>query len=335
MKISVLDLCPVFEHQGPAAALRGSIELARKAEEFGAARYLVAEHHANPASAATAPEVLISAIANETSTLRVGAGGIMLPNHAPFRVAESFRALARLHGPRIELGVVRALAGRPALGLALRGTTPSAEPERFRRQIAELVGHLDDMSAAAEAPIPVRVLGSSPPVAQLAAELGLPYGFAGHLSLRGARQAADTYRRHYRPSPGHPEPDLLLSLGVYLSDDPGRAAALARVPATALLHARQGRPSPLPTVPQAAETQPTGPEQELLRRRLTDWLVGDRQTAVARLCDLATELAATEICAVTSIADPDERAHSYRLLAAAARSVQTPGAVPQGPEPTR
>ncbi|MEU3570590.1 MsnO8 family LLM class oxidoreductase [Kitasatospora sp. NPDC036755] len=334
MKISVLDLCPVFEHQGPAAALRGSIELARKAEEFGAARYLVAEHHANPASAATAPEVLISAIANETSTLRVGAGGIMLPNHAPFRVAESFRALARLHGPRIELGVVRALAGRPALGLALRGTTPSAEPERFRRQIAELVGHLDDMSAA-EAPIPVRVLGSSPPVAQLAAELGLPYGFAGHLSLRGARQAADTYRRHYRPSPGHPEPDLLLSLGVYLSDDPGRAAALARVPATALLHARQGRPSPLPTVPQAAETQPTGPEQELLRRRLTDWLVGDRQTAVARLCDLATELAATEICAVTSIADPDERTHSYRLLAAAARSVQTPGAVPQGPEPTR
>ncbi|MFD0402735.1 hypothetical protein ACFVHI_32190 [Kitasatospora sp. NPDC127121] len=96
---------------------------------------------------------------------------------------------------------------------------------------------------------------------------------------------------------------------------------MARVPATALLHARQGRPSPLPTVPQAAEMQPTGPEQELLHRRLTDWLVGDQQTAVARLCDLATELAATEICAVTSIADPDERAHSYRLLAAAACSV--------------
>ncbi|MDH6133718.1 luciferase family oxidoreductase group 1 [Kitasatospora sp. MAA4] len=317
MKITVLDLCPVFTDHSPADALRATLDLAVAAQALGAARYWVAEHHGSPASAATSPDVLISAIAARTTTLPVGAGGVMLPNHSPLRVAESFATLARLHGPRIELGVGRALAGRAPLNLALNGTAPSSAPQEFRAKIGELLDHQQDLLAHGEPPVPLRVLGSSLPVALIAAELGLPYGFAGHLGLRGARESITAYRANYRPTPHHPEPDVVLSLGVYLADTPAQAQDLAQVHAVALLRHRQSRPGPLPTVEQARQANLTGPELHLVRRRLDDWIIGDRQSARQRLQHLAGTLGVTEIAAVTSTADSAARLRSYELLLAA------------------
>ncbi|MFE0176897.1 MsnO8 family LLM class oxidoreductase [Streptomyces sp. NPDC059002] len=147
MKLSVLDTAPVFAGTTGAAALRTSVELAQHAEALGYTRYWIAEHHDNPAAAATAPEVVTAAIASATTTIRVGSGGVMLPNHSTLRVAEAFTTLTALFGSRIDLGVGRALAGSPTLSTTLRGTLPSASPTAFATQIEELQRYLSHSAA--------------------------------------------------------------------------------------------------------------------------------------------------------------------------------------------
>jgi luciferase family oxidoreductase group 1 len=217
MKYSLLDVAAVGHGERPADALRGAVPLAQAAERHGYHRVWYAEHHNMPAIASSATSVLIAHVAAHTSRIRLGAGGVMLPNHAPLLIAEQFGTLAELHPGRIDLGLGRAPGSDQNTMRALRRTAHSADT--FPQDILELQGYL---SGATRIPgvratpgdgtnVPLYILGSSLFGAQLAATLGLPYAFASHFAPAALEAAAATYRAEYRPSPQHPEPHLIVA----------------------------------------------------------------------------------------------------------------------------
>ena len=336
VRLSVLDLVPVSRGVTPGEALHRSAALARRAEELGYHRYWVAEHHSMPGIASSSPAVLLAHLATVTDHMRLGSGGVMLPNHSPLVVAEQFGMLESLHPGRIDLGLGRAPGTDQLTARALRRTAQLTDGEDFPQQLAELVAFLegsfpDDHPYAKVLAVPhaatmpaVWLLGSSGYSAQLAGMLGLPFSFAHHFSAANTEPALELYRRSFRPSEALDEPYAMLGVSVVCADTDAHARWLAAPQGLAMLRLRSGRPGPSPTPEEAAEYQYTPAEQELLRSITGSHVVGSPGTVRAALVELAERTGVQELMITTNVGDPVERLRSYELVAtavAAGRSV--------------
>lgn len=273
--LSVLDLVPVRAGQNSAQAIAASIDLAVHADRLGYRRYWFAEHHNMPAVASTTPPVLIAAAASRTHRIRVGSGGVMLPNHAPLIVAEQFAALEAIAPGRIDLGIGRAPGSDPVITQLLRQSGATSDVDRFPDHIRDILalsspegatlrftggGEYTVHATPAASDVPeVWLLGSSDYSAQLAASLGLPYVFANHFSGEGLERALSLYRDQYRPSEAHPEPRTLLTINAVAAPTAEEADARALPQLRMMARLRTNKPlTPLETVEQAEAAQRDG-----------------------------------------------------------------------------
>ena len=328
--LSVLDLVPVASGTGAAQALRNSTDLARLADDLGFTRYWIAEHHNTSGFASSATEILISVLARETQRIRVGSGGIMLPNHSPLKVAENFLTLEALYPGRIDLGLGRAPGTDQLTALALRRATELLGADDFPQQIEMLRAYAGEASFPDGHPLarvmaspvgvplpPIWLLGSSTYGAQLAARLGRGYAFAYHFSPDHAVPAMRAYREGFRPSEHLPEPHAILGVAVVCAETDERANQLARTHDLLWIRIRRGERGPLPTAEEAEAYDFSPEEMQLVEasRRMLVW--GSPTTVSRRLQELAGELQADELMVTSHIASHEERLRSYRLLAEA------------------
>ncbi len=320
--LSVLDLAPVGADASTTAALHDSVALARAADELGYARYWVAEHHGMPGIASSAPAVLVAALAARTSRIRVGSGGVMLPNHPPLVVAEQFGTLASLHPGRIDLGLGRAPGTDRLTAAALRRSTDPLSAEDFPQQLGELMGFLTDRYAAeglCAVPLPdtpprIWLLGSSGYSAQVAGMLGLPFAFAHHFSGENTVPALELYRRGFRPSEALAQPYAMIAVQVVVGDTDADAEELARPAALSFLRLRQGRPGRLPTPRQTAEHPWTEPERAFVAARSADQAVGSPETVTTRLTELLQRTGADELMVTTQAYAVADRIRTLRAV---------------------
>jgi luciferase family oxidoreductase group 1 len=326
--LSVLDLSPVPDGAGSAEALRNTVDLARRAERLGYHRYWVAEHHNTPGLASAAPEVMIGRIADATSRIRVGAGGIMLPNHSPLRVAEIFRVLEALHPGRIDLGLGRAPGTDGITAVALRRTRgPGAEdfPALLEELLAYGGGGLPEghpfasvRAEPADVPLPpVWMLGSSEYGATVAAALGCGFAFARHLNPRGAAEVMRLYRDRFSPSAAMPEPRAILTVSAICAETAERADELSWSLALSVIRMRTGRPAKLPRPEEAMAHRYTEREADQVRRYRRAQVLGDPAGVRAEIERLVAETRADEVMVMTTVHDHAERVRSYELLAEA------------------
>jgi luciferase family oxidoreductase group 1 len=330
--LSVLDLCPVPAGESTGEALRRSVDLACHAERWGYRRYWVAEHHSMPGIASSAPAVLAGQIAAATSTIRVGSGGVMLPNHAPLTVAEQFGMLEAMHPGRIDLGIGRAPGTDRATARALRHTADGLPVPDFALQLAELQSYFTAEPAAqyergqiraipAEGNQPALwLLGSTGYSAQLAGLHGLPFAFAYHISSANARPALALYRRVFRPSSVLAEPRSLLSVCVLCAKKAAQAQWLHGSSRLSELRRRTGRPAALPSPEEAAAYPYSAAEQAVIAETTASHVVGDPATVAEQLGILVASTGADELMATTSTFAHADRLASYELLAQAAAS---------------
>lgn len=324
---SVLDLAPVVEGGTPGQALHDSIELARTAEELGYHRMWVAEHHNMPGIASSAPSVLIAHLAGATTTLRLGSGGVMLPNHPPLVVAEQFGMLEALHPGRIDLGIGRAPGTDPNTARALRRSTDPLSAEDFPQQFGELLGFFDgafpeDHPYRSISAVPGRgdrpsvwLLGSSGFSAQLAGMLGLPFSFAHHFAAANTLPALKLYRDSFRPSAVLDRPYAMVAASVTCADTDEEAERLAKPGWLSFLRLRTGHPGPLPTV-EAAEAYPyTDLDRAMIADRAASAIVGSPETVRAGLADLLSRTDADELMITNQIPGQKARLHSFSLVA--------------------
>jgi luciferase family oxidoreductase group 1 len=315
---SVLDLAPVASGSTSAQALRNTLDLARHAEALGYHRYWLAEHHNMPGIASSATAVLIGQVAAATERMRIGSGGVMLPNHAPMVVAEQFGTLEALYPGRIDLGLGRAPGTDQATARALRRSPDALSVDDFPEQVAELRGYFHPDSAvtpAAGNEPPVWLLGSSGYSARLAGLLGLPFAFAHHFSAENTLPALHLYRESFRPSPALERPYAMIAVSVTAADSDERARELAAPQALSFLRLRQGRPGPLPTPEEAAAHPYTPLEREIIRARMDSQVVGGPDTVRRQMDALIEQTAADEVMATTMVYDHADRVRSYELLA--------------------
>src|SRR6478735_1374252 len=281
--LSVLDLSPIAEGSDAGQALRNSLDLARHVEALGFQRFWMAEHHNLPGIASAATAVALAHVAAGTNQIRIGAGGIMLPNHAPLVIAEQFGTLAALHPGRIDLGIGRAPGTDPRTALALRRHLQT-DVDNFPRDVQELLAYLAPAQpgqAVRAIPgqgsqVPVWILGSSHYGAQLAAALGLPYAFASHFAPDDLDFAIRLYRQQFQPSPYLDKPYVMLGLNVFAADSAEEARLLFTSLQQAFVNLRTGNPGQLPP-PQADYDQTLEPRlADMLERVLRCAIVGDR-----------------------------------------------------------
>jgi luciferase family oxidoreductase group 1 len=321
--LSVLDLAPVAEGTDNAAALAHTTALVRRAEELGYHRFWVAEHHNMPGIASSAPAVLLAHLAAATRTIRLGSGGVMLPNHAPLVVAEQFGTLVALHPGRIDLGIGRAPGTDQLTALALRRSVDALSAEDFPRELARLIGYFEVGSGTPRVmAVPGRgdepaiwLLGSSDFSARLAGALGLPFSFAHHFSAANTDLALDLYRTEFRPSRWLAEPYAMVAVSAVCAETDERAEWLAGPAGLAFLRLRQGRPGRLPTPEQAAAHPYTGPEREFVLARREGQALGSPETVTAQLTALRNRTDADELMLTTMVYDIDDRVRSYELIA--------------------
>ena len=318
--LSVLDLAPVGDGSSPAQALANSVQLAQLAERLGFTRLWVAEHHNMPGIASSSPPVLIAHLAAHTTTLRLGAGGVMLPNHSQLVVAEQFGMLEALHPGRIDLAIGRAPGTDMVTAAALR-RAPVTAADDFPEQLQELFAYFEGTHPQITA-VPGRgycpslwILGSSTYGAQAAGYLGLPYSFAYHFSSGGVDAAIDTYRRCFRPSAALDAPYVSIGVPVICAEDGARARWLAGPSSVSFVRLRTGRPTPLPTPEAAAEYRFTPMEQELLRSWNGPLICGDPDEVTAGLRALADRTGVDEFVVTTMVHGAPDRLHSYELIA--------------------
>jgi luciferase family oxidoreductase group 1 len=325
--LSVLDVSPVSSGSDGARALRNTLELARLADQLGYKRYWLAEHHNLPSIASSAPEIMIGHVANVTERIRVGAGGIMLPNHAPLKVAETFRVLEALHPERIDLGIGRAPGTDPVTAAALRRSQNGLEAEDFPQRFGELLAFSGDgfpeehpfrsvvaMPSDVGLP-PIWLLGSSGYSARAAGQMGFGYAFASHFSPADPAPAMLAYRESFEPSESFERPSAILAIAVICGETDEHAERLASSMELAWVRMRSGNPGPLPN-PEEAMAYPYTPAE----RRLADayrsmQVVGDPRTVRARIEELAERTAADEVMITTNVYDHAERLRSYERLA--------------------
>ncbi|MEU8271933.1 LLM class flavin-dependent oxidoreductase [Sphaerisporangium sp. NPDC049002] len=329
--LSILDLATVGHGDTPTDALRTTTELARRAEDWGYHRFWVAEHHGMPSVASSSPAVLLAHLGANTRDIRLGSGGVMLPNHAPLIIAEQFGTLHALHPGRFDLGLGRAPGTDQATARALRRTaTPDADD--FPLQLAELIAFLDDnypaghqyeriravpgeASAPGSGRPPIWLLGSSGFSAQLAGLLGLPFAFAHHFSAANTLPALEIYRSAFTPSAVLDRPYAMIGVSAVASDTPDEALRRARTGALGMLRLRRGRPAPLPT-PEEAEAYPYSPvEEQFVRDWLANVVYGDPATVRAGLSALRERTGADELMITTGVHGGEARLRSYELIA--------------------
>ena len=326
-ELSVLDLSPVGSGSTSTDALRNTLELGRLADRLGYARYWLAEHHNLPSVASSAPEIMIGHVASETSRIRVGAGGIMLPNHAPLKVAETFRVLEALHPGRIDLGIGRAPGTDPVTAAALRRSSEGNGAEDFPQRFSELLafsgegfpeGHpfrsVGAMPDDVDLP-PIWLLGSSGYSARAAGEMGLGYAFAAHFSPSDPTPPMRAYRESFEPSKDFGRPSAVLATSVVCAETDERAEELASSMELAWVRMRSGKPGPLPR-PEEARSYPYTPvERHLADSYRSMQVVGEPLTVRRRLEELAEQTAADEVMITTMVYNHRERMRSYELLA--------------------
>lgn len=329
--LSVLDLAPIVSGRDAADALSRSLELARRAEEHGYTRYWLAEHHNMEGLACSATVVLIAHIAAGTRRIRIGSGGIMLPNHAPLVVAEQFGTLATLHPGRIDLGLGRAPGtDRPTMH-ALRRSMSLADEESFPQDVMELLTYLakprpDQPPASVRAipglgtEVPVWLLGSSTYSAQLAAHLGLPFAFASHFAPDLLDQALAIYRSTYRPSAAHPRPYAMVAVNVVAAGDSAEAQRLFTSLQQRFLGIVRGRRGPLPLPVDSMDGLWNASERAQVERMLAVSVVGDPGEVRAGLEALQTHTGADELIVGGAIHDSAAMLRSYELTAQTMRS---------------
>ena len=330
--LSVLDLSPIPSGSTAGDALQNTLDLARYAEEIGVRRYWLAEHHNAGSLACPAPEVLIGQVAATTRSIRVGAGGIMLPNHTALKVAETFRVLHALFPGRIDLGLGRAPGTDPRTAAALRRSREALAVDDFPEQLAELVGYLDDdeppragFSGTIRA-IPTNVpspelwlLGSSEAGgALLAAEHGFGFAFAHHINPDDSVRVLRRYREAFVPSPGRREPWAILALAVICAESDAAAERLASSSELAMVRFLQGiRDRPLPSVDEALAYRYDAHEEALRVGRRAHLLVGGVARVRERLGALAAASGADEVMVLTHVHEHAARKRSYELVAQA------------------
>jgi luciferase family oxidoreductase group 1 len=334
--LSVLDLAPVGEGSTPDRALRHSLVLAAEAERLGYRRYWVAEHHNMPGIASSAPAVLLAHAAGVTSSIRLGSGGVMLPNHAPLVVAEQFGMLEALHPGRIDLGLGRAPGTDQLTALALRRSRHRLEVDEFPEQLVELIGYLtgtfpDRHPFSSITAVPglgyrpqLWLLGSSDFSARYAGVLGLPFSFAHHFAAANTEPALAAYRAAFRPSDDLEAPYVMLGVNVLAAEDDERARWLAGSGALAFLRLRTGRPGRYPTPEEAAEYTFTPHEREIVKGWTGSHIVGGPDTVRRGLAELVERTGADELMVTTLTHDPGARLDSYRLVAEAAGLAPVP-----------
>jgi luciferase family oxidoreductase group 1 len=328
-RLSVLDLSPVPSGSSSADALRNTLDLARLADPLGYTRYWLAEHHNTALIASSTPEVMIGHVASVTERIRVGSGGVMLPNHAPLKVAETFRTLEALHPGRIDLGLGRAPGTDSLTALALRRSRAALSADDFPEQLSELLGFFsgdfpDDHPFRRVRAIPedagtpeVWLLGSSDFSARLAAGLGLGFAFAHHINPSPAVEVLRLYREQFRPSGYLSEPQSLIAVSAVCAETDELADELARSADLTWLRFAQGRLGPLPSVAEATVYPYTSEEREVVRMNRARTFVGAPATVHEQLTRLAGEARVGELMVTTMIHEHEARRRSYELLAEA------------------
>ena len=335
--LSVLDLAPVPDGGNAGEALRATTDLARHAERLGFRRFWVAEHHNMPGIASSAPPVLIGHIADATTTMRVGSGGVMLPNHVSLVVAEQFGMLEALHPGRIDLGIGRAPGTDQVTATALRRSPEALSADDFPDQLMDLLGFFtgrwpEGHPFARITAVPGRghqpamwLLGSSGYSAQVAGLLGLPFAFAHHFSPANTLPALALYRSHFRPSEALDRPYAMVAAAVICADTDDRARWLAGPGVLSFLRLRAGRPGPLPSPEEAAAYPYDELERAFVQDRQATQIIGAPETVRRGLADLVTATAADELMLTTMVFDPADRLRSFELVAALARTPSTEG----------
>jgi luciferase family oxidoreductase group 1 len=316
---SVLDLSPIIAGSTAARSFANTLELARHAERLGYHRYWLAEHHNIPGIASAATSVVIAHVAGGTSTIRVGSGGIMLPNHAPLVIAEQFGTLESLYPGRIDLGVGRAPGGDTRTARALRrGTTA----DTFPQDLLELMSYFrgDSGNGVRAIPghgldVPVYLLGSSDFSARLAARLGLPFAFASHFAPDYLDAALHLYRTTYQPSEAHPEPHAIVGVNVFAADTDAEARRLFTSLQQQFLNLIRGTPGPTPLPVDSMAGMWDPPEQAQVEHMTRYSIVGSPGTVRAGLEHLLADTRADEIIATASMYDHAARLRSFELAA--------------------
>jgi len=318
---SVLDLAPIAEGSDAGASFRNTLDLAQHAERWGFQRYWLAEHHGMPGIASAATAVLLGYVAGGTSTIRVGAGGVMLPNHSPLVIAEQFGTLESLYPGRIDLGLGRAPGSDQVTARALRRNLAS-DADAFPQDVVELMDYFAGSSKrpvqavpGAGLKVPVWILGSSLFGAQLAAALGLPFAFASHFAPSMMMQAIDIYRATFRPSAQLDKPHVMLGFNVFAADTDAEAQLLATSMQQAFVNLRTGRPSRLQP-PVAGYLESLGPaERHMLDQVLSCAAIGSPQTVARELQAFVARTGADELMITSQIYDHAARRRSYEITA--------------------
>jgi luciferase family oxidoreductase group 1 len=317
---SILDLSPIVEGGDARQALMNSRDLAQHAERLGYTRFWLAEHHNMPGVASAATAVAIAHVAAGTSTIRVGAGGIMLPNHAPLIIAEQFGTLAALFPGRIDLALGRAPGTDQPTAMALRRTLVGDE-SRFPRDVVELMSYFDPVEPGqrvqavpgAGLDVPIWILGSSLFGAELAAMLGLPFGFASHFAPAALMPAIRLYRERFRPSGALARPYVLAGFNIIAAETDAAAQRLATSLQQAFLNLRRGRPAPLP--PPVDHVAMTPEERAMLDGLLVSAAIGAPDTVAARVADFLARTGVDELMVTAQIFDHAARLRSFEIAA--------------------
>jgi len=328
---SILDLSPVPMGSSVAQALRNTTDLARKAEEWGYHRYWLAEHHSLPGVASAATAIVIAQVAAATASIRVGAGGIMLPNHAPLVIAEQFGTLESLFPGRIDLGLGRAPGADQATARALRRNLAS-DPEEFPQDVMELMqyfavaepGQRIVAVPGAGLKVPLWILGSSLFGAQVAAALGLPFAFASHFAPAAMMEALAIYRQRFRPSAQLQRPYVMLGFNVFAADSDEEARFLATSMQQAFVNLRSGQPTQLP--PPLAGYQERLPDnaRALLADVLSCSAIGSPTTVARAVQDFVRRTGPDELMLTSQMFDHAARLRSFEIAATCLRNLTVP-----------
>ena len=321
MQYSVLDLAPVPEGSDTATAIRNSVALAQLAEAKGFYRFWMAEHHNMPGIASAATSVLLGHVADHTQHIRVGAGGVMLPNHAPLAIAEQFGTLAAIHGDRIDLGLGRAPGGDQAVMRAMRRGMGGGD--HFPDDVAELMSYLGDPDPRAPVRahpgegthVPIWILGSSLYGAQLAAHFGLPYAFASHFAPDALEEATAIYRRDFKPSEACPAPRFMLAVNVFAADTDEEGAYLRTTMQQAFARLRTGRPGKLPRPVRDIDAEIGAGMRQGVDQALRISAVGSPETVKRELEALIAQHRPDELILTGQIHDHAARLRSFEIAA--------------------
>jgi luciferase family oxidoreductase group 1 len=325
--LSVLDLSPVTTATSGAKALHNSLDLAQLADRLGYTRYWVAEHHNLPSIASSAPDIMIGQIAALTERIRIGSGGVMLPNHAPLVVAERFKVLEALFPGRIDLGIGRAPGTDPVTSIALRRRQEIQDQDDFLERFQELLlleqrgypeGHPfrnvrampDDVALP-----PIFLLGSSGYSAELAAAIGAGFSFAHHFADHDAVAAMMNYRNHFKASPARPQPLAILAVAVVCADTDAEAERLAATVDLNFVRRSKGEYLPLASPEDAASYAYAPIDRERIKANRARVFVGSARTVQDRLMPLVDKTKADEVMITSMIYGHAARRHSYELLA--------------------